>query len=94
MDMKSKKKISFEIHSMVNVLKFWTLVACQKGLDKQGRPRAVWSGSSLFAILTSFLLIPVLIPIVLFENRNRKVFEILEHLPYFFGVRGGGGGGG
>ena len=23
----------------VNVLKIWTLVACQKGLDKQGRPR-------------------------------------------------------
>ena len=34
----------------VNVLKFRTLVACQKGVDKQGRP-----SSSLFAILTSIL---------------------------------------
>ena len=39
----------------VNVLKFWTLVTSQKGLDKQCRPRSdcFWSGSSLFAIKCS-----------------------------------------
>ena len=69
----------------VNVLKFQMLVTCQKGLDKQCRPRsdcfwrsslfrssliwvctvsaseeAVWSGSALFAFLTSILRIPTL----------------------------------
>ena len=59
----------FYLESTVNVLKFPKDVACQKGLDKQDRLRsdcfwrssliwvfpeeAVWSGSSLFAILTS-----------------------------------------
>ena len=69
---------------MVNILKFQTLVACQKDLDKQSRPR--------------LLLISVL-PVGysdkhfvnwspdnqhLFENRKRKAFETLEHLvlPY------------
>ena len=68
----------------VNVLKFRTLIACQKGLDKQGRPRSdcVWSGSSLFATLTWNLWIPALKTNILFMNRKRKVFEILEHLPY------------
>ena len=28
------------INGMVNILKFCTLVTCQKGLDKQGRPRS------------------------------------------------------
>ena len=69
--------------STENVLKFLTLVASQKGLDKQCRPRseAVWSGSSLFAILTSILWIPALITSNFFEHRNKKVFKILEHLP-------------
>ena len=46
------------------VLKFCTLVARQKGLDKQCRPRSVssdWSGCSLFAILTNVLQIYALI---------------------------------
>ena len=38
-------------------------------------------GSSLFAILTSIWLISALKTNTLFENRKRKVFEILEHLP-------------
>ena len=66
----------------VNVLNFQTVVACQKGLDKQCRPR---SGSSLFAILISLLRIPALNTNILFENRKRKVLEILEHLPHPFG---------
>ena len=49
----------------------------QKQSD-QGLPclQAIWSGSSLFAILTSILWNNI------FENRKRKVFNILEHLPY------------
>ena len=42
---------------------------------------AVWSGSLLFAILTGILWIPALKINILFENRMRKVLEILEHLP-------------
>ena len=38
----------------------------------------VWSGSSPFAIPLSILLIPALKTHVLFENRKRIVFEILE----------------
>ena len=72
------------------VLKFLTLVVCQKGLDKQWRPRlhyfwasseAVWWGFSLFVIQTSILRISDLVTYTLFEIRKRKVFEILEHLP-------------
>ena len=66
-----------EILGIVKVLKFWTLVACQKGWykhrvsaglkftllnpwnradpDQTASEEAVWSGSSLFAILTSIL---------------------------------------
>ena len=40
---------------------------------------AVWSGSSLFVFLTSILWIPALKFIDLFENRERKVFKILEN---------------
>ena len=43
---------------------------------------AAWSGSSLFAILTSILLIRALISHIFFENRKWKVFGIIEHLPY------------
>ena len=48
-------------------VKFQTLVACQKGLDNSVGPdqtaseEAVRSGPSLFAIMTSILLIPALI---------------------------------
>ena len=72
----------------VNVLKFRTLVAYLKGLTNKADPdqtaseEAVWSGSSLFAILTSILWIPVQITNILFEKRKRKVLEILEQLPY------------
>ena len=53
---------------------------CLKGLDKQGttREEAVWSGSFLFAILTSILWIPALKTNYLFENRRRKLFQILD----------------
>ena len=83
------------IIATVNVLKFQTLVACQKGLDKQCRPRSdcFWRSSlirvSLFAILTSSWCIPVLITKNLVENRKRNVFEILENLPYLTSFRCG-----
>ena len=70
----------------VDILKFQALVTCQKGLGKQGRPRSdcfwrrIWSGSSLFYILTSILWLPVLITKILF--RREKCSKILEHLPY------------
>ena len=73
---------------MVNVLKFRTLVACQKvetnsaDPDQTASEEAVGSGSSLFAILTSILRIPVFINI-LFEYRTRKMSRIFEHVPYF-----------
>ena len=75
---------------MVNVLKFPSLNTCQKGLDKQGRPRSDcfwWSSlirDSLFAILTSILQISALKTNILFENRKRKMFGISEHLRYWY----------
>ena len=63
-------------------------ILSQNSLDKQHRPRsncfkeAVWSGSSLFTIVTSILLIPSLKTKTVFEKRKRKVFEILEPLLY------------
>ena len=72
---------------MVNVQ---ALVDCLKGLDKNSADQdqtaseeAVWSGSSLFAILTSILPNPALISNKLFLKRIRKVFKILEILPYY-----------
>ena len=50
--------------------------------DPDQTASAVWSGSSLFDILTSSLWFPALKTNILFENRKRKEFEILEHLPY------------
>ena len=49
--------------------------------DQTAPKEAVWSESSLFVILTSILWIPVQKTSILFENRKRKVFEILKHLP-------------
>ena len=63
---------------MLNFLEFQTLVACQKGLDKLKKQSD--QGLLLFAILTSILLILALITKILFENRMRQVFGILEHL--------------
>ena len=60
---------------MVNLLKFQSLVACQKDLE------AVWSVASLFAILTSNLWILALKTKILLEHRKKKVFVILEPLP-------------
>ena len=51
-------------------------------LDQTASEEAVWSRSSLFAILASILLIHTLKTNILFENSNRKVFQILEHLLY------------
>ena len=77
-----------------NVLNFRTVIVCHKSLDKQGRPRsdyfkkkeAAWAGYSLFAFLACILWVPVLIlkliTNILFENRKRKEFKVLEHLPY------------
>ena len=82
------RETPLHIGCTVNVHKFWTLITCQKGLDKQFRPRsdcsekAVWSGSSLFAFQKSILWIQTMITNILFENPKRKVFQILEHLPY------------
>ena len=43
--------------------------------DQVASEDAVWSGSFLFAILTSILMTNII-----FENGKGKVFEILEHL--------------
>ena len=73
---------------MVNILKFKTPVAFQKALtssadpDQNASEEAFLSGSYLFAIWTRILSITALITILV-EDRKRKVFEILEHLPYF-----------
>ena len=69
---------------LVDFLKVQTLVACEKGIDKQRRPKseeAVWWRSSLCAILTRILLISAMMTTILFEKKKSKVFEILEHLP-------------
>ena len=50
--------------------------------DQTASDEAVWSGSSMFAILTSILWVPSLKTNILFQNRKREVFEILEHLLY------------
>ena len=65
--------------TMVNVLKLWTLVAAKKVYTNSADPdqtaseEADWSGSSLFAILTSILWIPAMKTYILFENRKRRV---------------------
>ena len=51
---------------------------CPKGIHKQHRPRSdcfftkVWSGSIVFAVLTSILWIPALINNILFGNKKEK----------------------
>ena len=60
-------------------LKFLTLVASQKSLDKQCRPRSDCFFKirvSLFAILTSILLLPDVITNILFVKRNFKTFPV------------------
>ena len=52
--------------------------------DKTASDEAVWSGSSLLAILTSILQIPALKTNILFGNKKRKIFEVLEHLQYWY----------
>ena len=49
--------------------------------DQNASEEVVLSGSSLLAILTSILWIQALLPNDFFENRNQKVFVILNHLP-------------
>ena len=58
----------------VNVLKFQTLVACQKGLDKQCRPRSDCF-LRVFPVCYSdkYLWIPALKTNNLFENRMRNI---------------------
>ena len=65
---------------MVDVLNLKHNLPAKKARTNCADPEeAVWSESSLFAILTSSLWIPVMISIILFESRKRKVFEILGH---------------
>ena len=47
---------------------------------------AVWSGSTLSAIMASNLWIVALITNILFENRKIEVFEFLECLPWFYSL--------
>ena len=60
-------------------------MTAKKKLVKQRRHRsseeAVWSESSLFAMLTTILWIPSLETSNLFDNRMREVLKILGHLP-------------
>ena len=56
------RQLTADLWVKVNGLKFWMLVDCQKGLDKNN----LW--------------IPALITFILFENRKRKVFNVLEQL--------------
>ena len=68
---------------MVYVLKFGIQVAHQKGIVKRCRPR-----SGCFLRISLIMVIPVCYSDMLFVNSSldlrikRKVFEILEHLPY------------
>ena len=48
--------------------------------DQTASEEAVWSRSALFAFLTILLWISSLITNIIFENRKRKVFKILEYL--------------
>ena len=72
----------------MDALKFQTLVVCKKALansadaDQTASEEAVWSGSSLFAILKSILWISALITNILLRKEDKNFFEILEHLPY------------
>ena len=82
---------SIVITCTANVLNFWILVGYKKNdktnsadPDQTASSEAVWSGPSLFAILSSFLWIPALITNILIKNWKRnlcKLFEILEYLP-------------
>ena len=56
---------------------------CQKYLNSADpdQTEAIWSGSTLFAILTHNLWIPALTINILFQNR-KKVFEILLYLGF------------
>ena len=51
--------------------------------DQTASEEVVRSGSHLFAILMSVLLIPALITNILPENGKRKVLKNFEHLLYF-----------
>ena len=70
----------------LDVLKFWTLICLQKGLDKQGKARSnCFSRSSLvrvFPVCYSDKRFVNFSPEtqILYENRKRKVLEILEYL--------------
>ena len=64
---------------IINALKFQKLVACQNSLTNSADPdqtassaEAVWSGSTLFAILSSILWIPILKTDIL-ERKDKSV---------------------
>ena len=69
----------------VNGLKFQTLVVFQKGLEKQQSPRSDYSLIRVFPVCYSDKHFENFSPDIqhfISENRKRKVFDILEHLPY------------
>ena len=71
---------------MVHVLEFWMLGAQQKGLNKHGRPRSdcFWKSSLIRVFPVCYFdkhFVKSSPNNILFENRKRKVLEILENLP-------------
>ena len=66
---------------MVDVQKFRTLDAYQKGLDKQCRPRSDCFRSSVFPVCYSdkHFVHSSLANQYFIEYRKRKMFKILEH---------------
>ena len=75
-----------KVLSIVDVLKYRTLVACIKALansadpDQTASSEAVWSRSSLFAILTSILWISALGTYILWKSvQNFRKFTVAGH---------------
>ena len=83
----AQNPILCQMVTSVNYLNFWTLVICQKVLDKQCRPRSdcFWWSSLIrvFPVCYSDKHFMNSSPEKkhLLEYRKRNVFEILEHLP-------------
>ena len=74
-------KIWYELlNIIVNVLKFQTLFACQKGNNThstgpdQNAAESVWSESPLFAVLLSILwILGMIIPQFIWEQKEKSV---------------------
>ena len=82
---RSQHCLSCYIECTVNVLKFWSLVACQKGQDKQDiiRSDCFWRRSLIKFFLVCYfantLWIPALIIIIFFWEQKEVMLKILEH---------------